>query len=199
MKTTFARVSLAGSLLLITAADAFAQSTGGTLQPVQSTLQQLVSTLTGPIATALATLAVIACGLFAWSGRLTWGIAGERHLRHRPGVRLGADRTVFFNRRSGNDGGRARRSPHHTLVKALTRAPTLMGVPTCISCSTASFRASASWSRTIFSCCWSRSRCTCSATSLTLRDDRIFEILFVKSTKCPPRSRTFWAADSYSV
>lgn len=77
MKTSFARVTLAGSLLLVMAADAFAQSTGGTLQPVQSTLQQLVSTLTGPIATALATLAVIACGLFAWSGRLTWGIAGS--------------------------------------------------------------------------------------------------------------------------
>lgn len=77
MKISFARVTLAGSLLLHTAADAFAQSTGGTLQPVQSTLQQLVSTLTGPIATALATLAVIACGLFAWSGRLTWGIAGS--------------------------------------------------------------------------------------------------------------------------
>jgi type IV secretion system protein VirB2 len=77
MRTLFARVTLAPSLLLITAADAFAQSTGGTLQPVQSTLQQLVSTLTGPIATALATLAVIACGLFAWSGRLTWGIAGS--------------------------------------------------------------------------------------------------------------------------
>ena len=34
---------------------------------------------------------------------------------------------------------------------------------------------------------------------MTLRDDRIFEILFVKSTKCPPRSRAFWAADSYSA
>ena len=77
MKSSFARATLAGSLFLATAADAFAQSTGGTLQPVQSTLQQLVSTLTGPIATALATLAVIACGLFAWSGRLTWGIAGS--------------------------------------------------------------------------------------------------------------------------
>ena len=32
-----------------------------------------------------------------------------------------------------------------------------------------------------------------------VRDDRIFEILFVKSTKFPPRSRAFWAADSYSA
>ena len=45
--------------------------TGGTLAPVQSTLTTLVAALTGPIATALATLAVIACGFFAWSGRLT--------------------------------------------------------------------------------------------------------------------------------
>jgi type IV secretion system protein VirB2 len=65
------------ALLALSAVDAAAQSSGGTLQPVQSTLTQLVSALTGPIATALATLAVIACGFFAWSGRLTWGIAGS--------------------------------------------------------------------------------------------------------------------------
>ena len=47
-------------------------ATGGTLSPVQSTLQTLVTTLTGPIATSLAILAVIALGFFAWSGRLTW-------------------------------------------------------------------------------------------------------------------------------
>lgn len=63
-------------LLAIAVTDAAAQA-GGTLQPVQSTLTQLVQALTGPIATALATLAVIACGFFAWSGRLTWGIAGS--------------------------------------------------------------------------------------------------------------------------
>ncbi|SDR63777.1 type IV secretion system protein VirB2 [Rhizobiales bacterium GAS113] len=68
---------LAGGLLLLSVAEAAAQSTGGTLQPVQSTLTQLVSALTGPIATALATLAVIACGFFAWAGRLTWGVAGS--------------------------------------------------------------------------------------------------------------------------
>ena len=67
---------LALSLVALSVVDAAAQS-GGTLQPVQSTLTQLVQALTGPIATALATLAVIACGLFAWSGRLTWGIAGS--------------------------------------------------------------------------------------------------------------------------
>ena len=39
--------------------------------------QQLVSTLTGQIATSLAALAVIACGFMAWAGRLTWGYAGS--------------------------------------------------------------------------------------------------------------------------
>jgi type IV secretion system protein VirB2 len=77
MKRSLSRLPLAGMLLVISIADAAAQSSGGTLQPVQSTLTQLVSALTGPIATALATLAVIACGFFAWSGRLTWGIAGS--------------------------------------------------------------------------------------------------------------------------
>jgi len=67
----FARVGLA---LTLVAGDAFAQ---GTLAPVQSTLQTLVTALTGPIATSLAILAVIACGFLAWSGRLTWGIAGS--------------------------------------------------------------------------------------------------------------------------
>jgi type IV secretion system protein VirB2 len=63
------------TLLTLAAIDAKAQS--GTLQPVQSTLNQLVQALTGPISTALATLAVIACGFFAWAGRLTWGVAGS--------------------------------------------------------------------------------------------------------------------------
>lgn len=76
MTRWISRTPLALSLLALNAVDAAAQS-GGTLQPVQSTLTQLVQALTGPIATALATLAVIACGLFAWSGRLTWGIAGS--------------------------------------------------------------------------------------------------------------------------
>ena len=76
MRRLVSRGPAALALLALSAADAAAQS-GGTLQPVQSTLTQLVQALTGPIATALATLAVIACGLFAWSGRLTWGIAGS--------------------------------------------------------------------------------------------------------------------------
>lgn len=67
---------LSGALIVLSAGSALAQA-AGTLQPVQSTLTQLVQALTGPISTALATLAVIACGFFAWSGRLTWGIAGS--------------------------------------------------------------------------------------------------------------------------
>jgi len=70
----FRRFVLAGLALALLTADAFAQ---GTLAPVQSTLQTLVTALTGPIATSLAILAVIACGFLAWSGRLTWGIAGS--------------------------------------------------------------------------------------------------------------------------
>ena len=68
------QLTLIGLMLAVTASDAFAQ---GTLAPVQSTLQTLVTALTGPIATSLAILAVIACGFLAWSGRLTWGIAGS--------------------------------------------------------------------------------------------------------------------------
>lgn len=76
--TTLARTAALATALSVLALDqALAQSSGGSLQPVQSTLTQLVSVLTGQIATALATLAVIACGFFAWSGRLTWGIAGS--------------------------------------------------------------------------------------------------------------------------
>ncbi len=67
---------IAAALLVVGTSAALAQA-GGTLQPVQSTLTTLVQALTGQIATALATLAVIACGFFAWSGRLTWGIAGS--------------------------------------------------------------------------------------------------------------------------
>ena len=67
---------IAAAFLVLSAGAALAQA-GGTLQPVQSTLTTLVQALTGQIATALATLAVIACGFFAWSGRLTWGIAGS--------------------------------------------------------------------------------------------------------------------------
>lgn len=83
------------------------------------------------------------------------------------------------------------------LVKALTRAPTLMGVPymyfmfngvvssVCFLVSHNLFLLLVAIPLHLF------------GYILTLRDDRIFEILFVKSTRCPPRSRAFWAADSY--
>lgn len=71
-----ARTGIALALATIAATDAFAQS-GGSLAPVQTTLQQLVTTLTGQIATSLAVLAVIGSGFLAWAGRLTWGIAGS--------------------------------------------------------------------------------------------------------------------------
>ena len=76
MNSCALRISAASAWAAASVTGAAAQATG-TLQPVQSTLTQLVTALTGPIATALATLAVIACGLFAWGGRLTWGIAGS--------------------------------------------------------------------------------------------------------------------------
>lgn len=65
-----------GALMGLAVADqAFAG--GGSLAPVQSTLQTLTQTLTGAIATSLAILAVIAAGFLAFVGRLTWGIAGS--------------------------------------------------------------------------------------------------------------------------
>ena len=83
------------------------------------------------------------------------------------------------------------------LVKALTRAPTLMGVPylyfmfngvttsVCFLVSHNLFMLLVAIPLHLF------------GFVLTLRDDRMFEILFVKSTKCPPRSSTFWGASSY--
>lgn len=70
------KISTIGPLVLA-AASTPAFATGGSLSPVQSTLQTLVQTLTGPIATSLAILAVIAAGYLAWAGRMTWGIAGS--------------------------------------------------------------------------------------------------------------------------
>ena len=75
LKTANRATWLAATFLILAITEASAQS--GTLQPVQTTLTTLVSLLTGSIATALATLAVIACGFFAWAGRLTWGVAGS--------------------------------------------------------------------------------------------------------------------------
>jgi len=85
------------------------------------------------------------------------------------------------------------------LVRALTRAPTMMGVPYMYFM----------FNGVVSAVCFLISHnlllllvaipLHLFGYVLTLRDDRIFEILFVKSTKCPPRSRAFWAADSYSA
>ena len=75
-KILFKRAGWTLAFCALMATEAFAQSSG-TLSPVQSTLQQLVTVLTGQIATSLAILAVIGCGFLAWAGRLTWGLAGS--------------------------------------------------------------------------------------------------------------------------
>ena len=72
-RDTFRTTILLG--LLVASDAAFAG--GGTLQPVQSTLQTLVQILTGPIATAIAVLAVIACGFLAFVGRFSWFAMGS--------------------------------------------------------------------------------------------------------------------------
>lgn len=84
------------------------------------------------------------------------------------------------------------------LVRALTRAPSLMGVPYLYFM----FNGVAS------SVCFLLSHNLLMLLVgiplhlfgyvMTVRDDRIFEILFVKLTRCPPRSRAVWAADSYA-
>ena len=85
------------------------------------------------------------------------------------------------------------------LVKALTRAPTLMGVTYMY------FMFNGVASSVCFLVLHNLLLLLVAIPLhlfgyvMTLRDDRIFEILFVKSAKCPPRSRSFWAADSYCV
>lgn len=97
----FGRVAIAGAVLVVATGDAFA--TGGSLAPVQTTLQTLVTSLTGPIATSLAILAVIACGFLAWAGRLTWGVAGSVIL----GIVLvfGSAQIVGFFQNAASSGG----------------------------------------------------------------------------------------------
>lgn len=84
------------------------------------------------------------------------------------------------------------------LVRALTRAPTLMGVPylyfmfngvassVCFLVTHDLFMLLVAIPLHLF------------GYVMTLRDDRIFEILFVRSIRCPPRTRAFWGAHSYA-
>lgn len=69
-----ATLAILVATMVVAPGDAFAQTS---LQPVQSMLQTLINVLTGPIASMVAILAVIGCGFLAWTGRLTWGIAGS--------------------------------------------------------------------------------------------------------------------------
>jgi len=84
------------------------------------------------------------------------------------------------------------------LVRALTRAPTLMGVPYMY------FMFNGVASSVCFLVTHDLLLLLIAIPLhlfgyvMTLRDDRIFEILFVRSTKCPPRTRAFWGADSYA-
>lgn len=85
------------------------------------------------------------------------------------------------------------------LVKALTRAPTIVGVPYMY------FMFEGIATSVIFLATHNLVMLLwiipfhLFGYVMTLRDDRIFEILYVKFSKCPPRSRSFWGCDSYKV
>ena len=85
------------------------------------------------------------------------------------------------------------------LVKALTRSPTLMGVPYLYFMfngvvSSVCFLVTHNLFMLLFAI-----PIHLFGYIMTLRDERIFEIIFVKGSKCPPRSRALWGVDSYSV
>ncbi len=85
------------------------------------------------------------------------------------------------------------------LVKALTRAPTIVGVPYMyfmfeMVATSVIFLAT----HNLFNLFW-MIPLHLFGYVMTLRDDRIFEVLFVRSSKCPPRSREFWGCDSYKI
>lgn len=85
------------------------------------------------------------------------------------------------------------------LVRALTRAPTLMGVPYMY------FMFNGVVTSVIFLASHNLAMLLTAIPLhlfgfvMTLRDERIFEILFISASQCPPRSRSFWGADSYGV
>ncbi|MGZ7870437.1 type IV secretion system protein VirB3 (plasmid) [Methylobacterium radiotolerans] len=85
------------------------------------------------------------------------------------------------------------------LVRALTRAPTLMGVPYLYFmfngvASAVCFLVTHNLLMLLVCIPLHAIGYLC-----TLRDERIFEILFVRFSRCPPRARGFWQADSYKV
>ena len=85
------------------------------------------------------------------------------------------------------------------LVKALTRAPTIVGVPYMY------FMFEMVATSVIFLATHNLVMLLVDDPFPSLRlhhdakDDRMFEVLFVKSSKCPPRSRSFWGCDSYKI
>lgn len=85
------------------------------------------------------------------------------------------------------------------LVKALTRAPTILGAPYMyfmfeMVVTSVIFLAT----HNLLNLLWIIPF-HLFGYIMTLRDDRIFEILFVRSAKCPPRFRGFWGCDSYKM
>lgn len=83
------------------------------------------------------------------------------------------------------------------LVKALTRPPTLFGVPYMFSMFNMVVAAVVFlMTKNLFSG-FLVFPIHALGYVLTLRDDRIFEIIRVKMTKCPPRSQAVWGLDSY--
>jgi type IV secretion system protein VirB3 len=85
------------------------------------------------------------------------------------------------------------------LVKPLTVSPTIIGVPYSYFmftgvCTAVIFLATKNL--------WFLASCLpiyATGRILTLKDHRIFDILGIRFRRCPPRSRAFWGADSYSV
>jgi type IV secretion system protein VirB3 len=83
------------------------------------------------------------------------------------------------------------------LVKALTRTPTLFGVPYMFSMFNMVVTAVVFLVTKNLLSGFLILPIHAAGYVLTLRDDRIFEIIRVKMTKCPPRSKALWGLDSY--
>jgi type IV secretion system protein VirB2 len=71
-RTGLARSAVAATLCASWSSDAAAQAAGGggILQPVQGVLQEVVTTLTGPLGVLIGALSLIAIGVLWASGRL---------------------------------------------------------------------------------------------------------------------------------
>ncbi len=189
-----ARIAGIAAAILLFAGEAFAQ---GTLQPVQSTLQTLVQAPDWTNCDVACHSRGHACGFLAFTGRLTWGIAGSVIF----GIVL-----VLAPRRSSSSSNRLLDDDENDLekplivplVRALTRAPTLMGVPYMY------FMMNGVATAVIFLASHNLAMLSLqSRSSLRVRDDpsRRADLRdpFRALDQMPPRSRTFWGADSYSV